>query len=67
MNSENEYAADDFDEGDDIVAHGNSEDDNEPTIPKNESAQKNVTTNQRKQKNVIKQKKVNGTPVDEYQ
>jgi len=46
------------------VAQGASEDDNEPTIPKNESAQKNISSVQRKQKNVIKQKKqVNGTPI----
>ena len=73
MNSdENEYAADDFDDNEDHhAANANSEDDNEPTIPKNESAQKNVTSNQRKQKNVINKKKAGGgTPIGndvEYQ
>jgi hypothetical protein len=61
---ENDYAADDFEDNDDQVVNANSEDDNEPTIPKNESAQKNVSSVQRKQKNnVISKKKAGGTPI----
>ena len=61
---ENDYAADDFEDNEDHHhANANSEDDNEPTIPKNESAQKNVSSIQRKQKNVISKKKAGGTPI----
>lgn len=59
-----DYAADDFEDNDDAGVSANADDENEPTIPKNESAQKNVSTNQRKLKNGVSKKRTSNTPIN---
>ena len=44
MSDDNDYAQDDFENNDDPMASADNDNDNEPTIPKNESAHKNVSS-----------------------